>query len=67
MYFFQHKISQKYNLEDTIKTIKDMANKVNKDPNNFEVILLTYTNIVDSKSQTINEENQRFPLYLRPN
>jgi alkanesulfonate monooxygenase SsuD/methylene tetrahydromethanopterin reductase-like flavin-dependent oxidoreductase (luciferase family) len=48
-------------LEDTIKTIKDIANKANKDPNNFKVILLTYPNIVDSKSQSINA-GQRFPL-----
>ena len=49
-------------LENTIKVIKDNANKANKDPNNFEVILLTYPNITDSKSQTTNEESQRFPL-----
>jgi alkanesulfonate monooxygenase SsuD/methylene tetrahydromethanopterin reductase-like flavin-dependent oxidoreductase (luciferase family) len=51
-------------LENTIKVIKDNANKANKDPNNFEVILLTFPNIVDSKkNQTTNEESQRrFPL-----
>jgi probable F420-dependent oxidoreductase len=48
-------------LDNTIKTIKDIANKANKDPNNFNVILLTYPNIVDSKSQSTNE-GQRFPL-----
>jgi probable F420-dependent oxidoreductase len=48
-------------LENTIKTIKDIANKANKDPNNFKVTLLTYPNIVDSKSQPANE-GQRFPL-----
>jgi probable F420-dependent oxidoreductase len=48
-------------LEKTIKTIKDIANKANKDPNNFKVILLTYPNIVDSKSQLTNE-GQRSPL-----
>ena len=48
-------------LDNTIKTIKDIANKANKDPNNFDVILLTYPNIVDSKSQSTNE-GQRFPL-----
>ena len=48
-------------LENTLKTIKDIANKANKDPNNFKVILLTYPNIVDSKSQITNE-GQRFPL-----
>src|SRR5215467_1331439 len=44
-------------VENTIKTIKDIANKANKNPNNFKVILLTYPNIVDSKSAS-----QRFPL-----
>ena len=48
-------------LENTIMAIKDIANKANKDPNNFNVILLTYPNIVDSKSQLTNEA-QRFPL-----
>ena len=48
-------------LENTIKTIKDIANKANKNPNNFNVILLTWPNIVDSKSQLTNE-GQRFPL-----
>jgi probable F420-dependent oxidoreductase len=48
-------------LENTLKTIKDIANKANKDPNNFDVILLTYPKIVDSKSQPTNE-GQRFPL-----
>jgi probable F420-dependent oxidoreductase len=49
-------------LENTIKTIKDMANKINKDPNNFEVILLTYPNIVDSKEDQTANESTRFPL-----
>jgi probable F420-dependent oxidoreductase len=44
-------------LENTIKTIKDAANKTNKNPDNFNIILLTYPNIVDSKSAS-----QRFPL-----
>ncbi len=48
-------------LEDTIKTIKDIANKANKDPDNFKVILGTYPNIVDSESRITNE-GQRFPL-----
>jgi hypothetical protein len=49
-------------LENTMKIVKDNANKANKDPNNFEVILLTFPNIVDSNSQTTNEEGKRFPL-----
>jgi probable F420-dependent oxidoreductase len=48
-------------LENTIKTIKDAANKANKNPDNFNIILLTYPKIVDSKNQSTNE-GQRFPL-----
>jgi probable F420-dependent oxidoreductase len=49
-------------LENTMNTIKDMASKTNKDPNNFEVILLTYPNIVDSKEDQTANESTRFPL-----
>lgn len=45
-----------------MKTINDNANRTNKDPNNFRIILLTFSNIVDSNSQAINEGGQRFPL-----
>jgi hypothetical protein len=41
--------------------IKDIANKANKDPNKFRIILLTYPELVDSKSQP-TYEGQRFPL-----
>ena len=37
-------------LENTIKAIKDIANKANKDPNIFNIILLTYPDIDDSKN-----------------
>jgi probable F420-dependent oxidoreductase len=51
-------------LENTMRTIKDLANKANKNPNNFKVILLTAPNIVfDSKTQlTTTNESQRFSL-----
>jgi len=51
-------------LDNTIKTIKDIANRANKDPNNFKVILLAHLNIAsDSKSQsTTTNEGQRFPF-----
>jgi hypothetical protein len=50
-------------LDNTIKTIRDIANKANKDPNNFKVILLTYPNLAfDSKNQSTTNETQRFPL-----
>jgi probable F420-dependent oxidoreductase len=50
-------------LDNTIKTIRDIANKANKDPNNFKVILLTYPNLAfDSKNQSTTNETQRFPV-----
>ena len=50
--------------DNTIKTIKDIANKANKDPNKFKVILLAHLNVaLDSKSQsTTTNEDQRFPF-----
>jgi probable F420-dependent oxidoreductase len=48
-------------LENTIKTIKDIANKANKDPNIFNIILLTYPDIDDAKNRPTNEV-KRFPL-----
>jgi probable F420-dependent oxidoreductase len=51
-------------LDNTIKTIQNIANKANKDPNRFRVILLTYPNVdIDSKNQSATtNEGQRFPL-----
>jgi hypothetical protein len=49
-------------LEDTIWTIKNRAKRANKDSNEFKVLLLTYPKIVDSKSDTVIEKIQRFPL-----
>ena len=49
-------------LENTIQTIKDQANKANKDPISFKVILLTYPNIDNSKDLPTTNEVQRFPL-----
>ena len=52
-------------LDNTIKTIKDIANKANKDPNKFKVILLAHLNVaLDSKGQstTTTNEDQRFPF-----
>ncbi|MFY9870385.1 MAG: hypothetical protein WAK17_11745 [Candidatus Nitrosopolaris sp.] len=42
-----------------MKTIKDLANKSNKNPNNFKVILITYPNIAfESKNQSfIHSQN----------
>jgi hypothetical protein len=41
-----------------------MANKANKDPNKFRVILLTYPNVdIDSKNKSATtNDGQRFPL-----
>lgn len=52
-------------LDNTIKTIQNIANKANKDPNKFRVILLTYPNVdINSKNQssTTTSQGQRFPL-----
>ncbi len=50
-------------LDSTIRNIKDIATKANKDPNNFKAILLAHLNIdFDSKNQSITNEDQRFPL-----
>ncbi|HKG88035.1 MAG TPA: TIGR03619 family F420-dependent LLM class oxidoreductase [Nitrososphaeraceae archaeon] len=52
-------------IDNTIKTIKDIANKANKDPNNFKVILMAYPKVaLDSKSQSTSTTNeaQRFPF-----
>ena len=43
-------------LENSMKTIKENANRTNKDPKNFQVILLTFPNIVDSYSRRTHEE-----------
>jgi probable F420-dependent oxidoreductase len=49
-------------LENTIKSMNEMASKANKDPNEFKTILLTYPNIVESKNEQPTNESQRFPL-----
>ena len=49
-------------LENQMKMIKENAIRVNKDAKNFQVILLTFPNIVDSGRRTIHEEGQRSPL-----
>ena len=51
-------------LDNTIKTIQNIANKANKDPNRFRVILLTYPNVdINSKNQSgTTSQGQRFPL-----
>ena len=52
-------------LDNTIKTIKDIANKANKDPNKFKVILLAHLNVaLDPKGQSTKttNEDQRFPF-----
>ena len=49
-------------LENTIKSMNEMASKANKDPNEFKTILLTYPNVVESKNEQLTNESQRFPL-----
>ncbi len=47
-------------LRNTVNTMKEIANKANKDPNSFKVILLTYPNIADSGDS--GGGGQRFPM-----
>jgi hypothetical protein len=42
--------------------INENANRENKDPKNFQIILLTFPNIVDSDRCTTYEEGRRSPL-----
>jgi probable F420-dependent oxidoreductase len=49
-------------LERPMKMIKENAIRANKDPKNFQVILLTFPSLVDSNSQATHEEGQRTPL-----
>jgi alkanesulfonate monooxygenase SsuD/methylene tetrahydromethanopterin reductase-like flavin-dependent oxidoreductase (luciferase family) len=53
-------------IDNTIKAIKDIAKKSNKDPTNFKVILMAYPKVsLDSKSQSTSSttnEGQRFPF-----
>lgn len=49
-------------IENSIKTIKEQANKANKDPDNFRIIMLTYPNIAESQSSSNNKDKDRFPL-----
>jgi probable F420-dependent oxidoreductase len=50
-------------LDNTTKMIKDIANKANKDPYNFKVILIAHLNVdLDSKSQSTTNNGQRFPF-----
>lgn len=51
-------------LDNIIKTIHNIANKANKDPNRFRVILLTYPNVdINSRNQSgTTSQGQRFPL-----
>lgn len=46
-------------LESTANTIKQIASKANKDPNSFEIILLTYPTILESKNLV---GDKRFPM-----
>jgi probable F420-dependent oxidoreductase len=51
-------------LDNIIKTIQNIANKANKDPDRFRVILLTYPNVdINSRNQSgTTSQGQRFPL-----
>jgi hypothetical protein len=49
-------------LGNSMKMMKEDANRANKDPKNFQVILLTFPNIVESDRGTTHEEGQSSPL-----
>jgi probable F420-dependent oxidoreductase len=48
-------------IKNGVKLIRDEATKENKDPSKFQLILLTYPNIIGS-SYSSNDSSQRFPL-----
>jgi len=49
--------------ENTMNTIKDMANKeANKDADTFKIILLTYPKVMEHSIPSKKEEGQRSPL-----
>jgi hypothetical protein len=47
-------------LDNSITNLKNIAKKANKNPNNFNVILLVYPNIIDSSNKS--SKGPRFPL-----
>ena len=47
-------------IENSIKSIKGQASRVNKNPNNFQIIILAYPNVIEGQSSK-NDEN-RFPF-----
>jgi hypothetical protein len=49
------------NIENCINTIKEIATKSNKNPDNFRTIMLTYPNVKGNKSSSSNDKNM-FPL-----
>ena len=49
-------------LDNHMKMIEEGANMANKDPKNFQVILLTFPNLVDSNNRITHEEGPRSPL-----
>lgn len=47
-------------LEKSMKSIKEQASKVGKNPDNFRTIILTYPNVIEDQSSKKHEN--RFPL-----
>ena len=47
-------------IENSIKSIKGQASQLNKNPNNFQTIILAYPNVIEGQSSK-NDEN-RFPF-----
>ena len=47
-------------IENSIKSIKEQTNKVDKNPDNFRTIILTYPNVKEGQSS--KKDENRFPL-----
>jgi probable F420-dependent oxidoreductase len=46
--------------ENSIKSLKEQASRVNKNPDNFRTIMLTYPKVIADR--TANNDNNRYPL-----
>lgn len=46
--------------ENSIKSLKELASRVNKDPDNFRTIMLTYPKVIADQSS--NNDKDRYPL-----
>jgi probable F420-dependent oxidoreductase len=47
-------------IENSIKSIKEQASRLNKNPDNFRIIILAYPNVTDGQSSKSNENRSPF-------